>query len=76
MGVGKKRGGLKRGVKRMKKGGLKKRGKKNEKSDFGLSFLRIRAGKDWYDLDDKISQTKSRECSLHQLLGDCKLVQC
>ena len=50
--------------------GGEKRGKKNEKVVFGLSFLRIRAGKDWYDLDDKISQTKSKECSLHQLLGE------
>src|SRR5437667_9468118 len=40
-----------------KKGG-EKRGKKSNKVVFGLS-LRIRAGKDWYDLDDKISQMKS-----------------
>ena len=53
-----------------KKGRRKKRGKKNEKVVFGLSFLRIHAGKDWYDLDNKISSTKSRECSLHQLLGE------
>ena len=53
-----------------KKRGGKKRGKKSDKVVFGLSFLRNRAGKDWYDLNDKISQMKSKECSLHQLLGE------
>ena len=46
------------------------RKKRGDKVVFGLSFLRNRAGKDWYDLNDKISQTKSKECSLHQLLGE------
>ena len=54
---------------RKKRGGVKS-GKKNEKVVFGLSFLQIHTGKDWYDLDDKISQTKLKECSLHQLLGE------
>ena len=53
-----------------KKGGDEKRGKKSDKVVFGLSFLQNRAGKDWYDLNDKISQMKSKECSLHQLLGE------
>ena len=54
----------------VQKTGVENRGKKNETFIFCLSFLRNQVGKDWYDLDDKISQTKSKECSLHQLLGE------